>query len=854
MEADPLLRIAASGHDKITGRMAGSKSGLRSRSAQFIMQGSASAPALNREMRLNAEAQARIDGAYYGLASQPRLHDGAMHDGAGSLIAAYRQGSSQPPRAAAELDEASAIPEAAAAYSYDDEVYEAGPETIPEAIPEAIDETLAGAASILAEGDDGGAGLDGQQAEQHLTSSRPRTPKRYGVGGLPQPTKYNPMAPPPGFTLVKGRPPTPSQRPLISMPTRTLQARTPQSQSQSQSLMPLPPAPLQADEILQGYTPGGRRSLSTVGLKDGPVEAARRQPPPQQPQQQPRAPRVDVVEVGPASAAEAASAVDESVSGLPPYASGQSPAEGAESAVEPPPLTDALPAESAIHSPLVRAAVVATPPPASPPAGRLATPAFVPLGTAPHVPGVGLESSMANDVYRGERRERRPSGRGLAPPLSGAGVNMTSAASAAPTVSGAQVSMRARGQPAQQASREAAASEQRAGGSGSWRGTGGGGSPAVAETFGGAPPTYQPGPTPMGTQLQAPQLVGISGASAEPRGSQLLPLRVCGALIGPPTWHEGWERFAWEAAPYHPHAAAVAAAADRGEQWADAMAADDAEDYTLGYTPHSDAAPSSPARADASAHASHAAAEAAVGFGASVPPPPSSTERAASAFATMSGKELIKRVYTLAISMAEWRTPKAAAAGITGGSAAAAAAHTGSAAQPLIRHAVGKPAGCLCLELCETSAHVALRATLARLSRLAVAETDDNTAHVVHVISQLLPLLTELRRRLATARQALMRLVTTLPPAPPGAAPVGAVSVAKALLAMSADGSRHPGAEAARAAAPQVTSARERPRGEPPEPLATPLPSPLPLPCPCHPLCPCPALTIPSPPAHAIPR
>ena len=412
--------------------------------------------------------------------------------------------------------------------------------------------------------------------------------------------------------------------------------------------------------------------------------------------------------------------------------------------------------------------------------------------------------------------------------------------------------MRARGQPAQQASREAAASEQRAGGSGSWRGTGGGGSPAVAETFGGAPPTYQPGPTPMGTQLQAPQLVGISGASAEPRGSQLLPLRVCGALIGPPTWHEGWERFAWEAAPYHPHAAAVAAAADRGEQWADAMAADDAEDYTLGYTPHSDAAPSSPARADASAHASHAAAEAAVGFGASVPPPPSSTERAASAFATMSGKELIKRVYTLAISMAEWRTPKAAAAGITGGSAAAAAAHTGSAAQPLIRHAVGKPAGCLCLELCETSAHVALRATLARLSRLAVAETDDNTAHVVHVISQLLPLLTELRRRLATARQALMRLVTTLPPAPPGAAPVGAVSVAKALLAMSADGSRHPGAEAARAAAPQVTSARERPRGEPPEPLATPLPSPLPLPCPCHPLCPCPALAIPSPLALAL--
>ena len=123
---------------------------------------------------------------------------------------------------------------------------------------------------------------------------------------------------------------------------------------------------------------------------------------------------------------------------------------------------------------------------------------------------------------------------------------------------------------------------------------------------------------------------------------------------------------------------------------------------------------------------------------------------------------------------------------------------------PLIRHAVGKPAGCLCLELCEPQAFDALRAALPRLWR-----QDSSPGSPADTIRYLLPMLREFRTRLATARHALAQLASILPPAPDGATPLGAIAVARALLSMAADGSKHPGAAAARQVAPDVAAALE---------------------------------------------
>ena len=100
----------------------------------------------------------------------------------------------------------------------------------------------------------------------------------------------------------------------------------------------------------------------------------------------------------------------------------------------------------------------------------------------------------------------------------------------------------------------------------------------AARGGGGHAPMLQPPMARGGGELGSAQLAGVTGSSAsEPRGSQLLPLRVCGALIGPPTWQEGGEALAWETALYHPRAVAVAAAVDRGEDWT-------GDEYGLGAT------------------------------------------------------------------------------------------------------------------------------------------------------------------------------------------------------------------------------------------------------------------------------
>ena len=125
----------------------------------------------------------------------------------------------------------------------------------------------------------------------------------------------------------------------------------------------------------------------------------------------------------------------------------------------------------------------------------------------------------------------------------------------------------------------------------------------------------------------------------------------------------------------------------------------------------------------------------------------------------------------------------------------------GGGVVPLLAHAVGKPAGALCLELSEPAAEVALLAALPKLW----AMRDANNAW--QLVRYLLPMLAELRRRLTEARDALRKLHAALPPPPADAAPLSAVAVGRMLLAMAAEGSEHPGAAAARHAAPKVSEA-----------------------------------------------
>ena len=76
---------------------------------------------------------------------------------------------------------------------------------------------------------------------------------------------------------------------------------------------------------------------------------------------------------------------------------------------------------------------------------------------------------------------------------------------------------------------------------------------------------------PMASLTHTQQLAGASGAltgaSAEPRGSQLLPLRVCGTLVGPPSGRAGWQLFEWEGLPIDARVAALASKVDSGEEW-----------------------------------------------------------------------------------------------------------------------------------------------------------------------------------------------------------------------------------------------------------------------------------------------
>jgi hypothetical protein len=75
-------------------------------------------------------------------------------------------------------------------------------------------------------------------------------------------------------------------------------------------------------------------------------------------------------------------------------------------------------------------------------------------------------------------------------------------------------------------------------------------------------------------------------------------------------------------------------------------------------------------------------------------------------------------------------------------------------------------------------------------------------------IRELLPMLDELRHRIAVGRVALQRLSALLPPPPAGAAPTASLAIGLSLLSM-AGSSSHPGAEAARQAAPEVATALE---------------------------------------------
>ena len=124
---------------------------------------------------------------------------------------------------------------------------------------------------------------------------------------------------------------------------------------------------------------------------------------------------------------------------------------------------------------------------------------------------------------------------------------------------------------------------------------------------------------------------------------------------------------------------------------------------------------------------------------------------------------------------------------------------------PLVAHAVGKPAGALVMEMCEPAAEAALRMVLPKLLASAAEGGTGDSAGLL--VRYLVPMLAELRRRLSAAQHALQSLHQSLPPPPADAAPLSAVAVGRMLLSMAAEGSAHPGADAARVAAPDVARA-----------------------------------------------
>ena len=111
----------------------------------------------------------------------------------------------------------------------------------------------------------------------------------------------------------------------------------------------------------------------------------------------------------------------------------------------------------------------------------------------------------------------------------------------------------------------------------------------------------------------------------------------------------------------------------------------------------------------------------------------------------------------------------------------------------------------------DASAEAALRGALGKLARVAAAPGDAAAsaaaAAAAFALRALVPCLAELRRRVGAANAALARLHRSLPPPPANAAPLSAIAVGRMLLSMAGEASDHPGAEAAKAAAPEVADA-----------------------------------------------
>ena len=379
---------------------------------------------------------------------------------------------------------------------------------------------------------------------------------------------------------------------------------------------------------------------------------------------------------------------------------------------------------------------------------------------------------------------------------------------------------------------------------------------------------------------QQPSHTPVLSASAEPRGSQLLPLRVCGALLTSPVGHPSWDRFDW-AAPSrsatakggrHAHAHAHGLDDDAlGRPRTDGVGAhgrsqqpqvaagggtEGSQSGTRPNTPRAEQAPT-PQRegggepadgfgggegagtaaslADAAAlGAANAAVELAEGGGVGNPaaaePVPRKAEEEAGGGAEMAemadgagwrdaggsrgmlgslpGRELLARIHEAAVALTDKEFTWGGERGdvTTPGSGAPSASGGGLA--PLLGHAVGKPAGALCMELCEPAAEAALRAALPRLR-----SSDGAVSSAAQLVRYLIPMIGELRRRLTAARDALRKLHRSLPPPPADAAPLSAVAVGRMLLSMAAEGSEHPGAAAARVAAPEVSQALDEWQG-----------------------------------------
>ncbi len=844
--ADPMLQIAASAHAKIAGNNGlGNPQKRTAQRARFT--GSASAPALHREFTLSASANQAIQNqlGQNPLTTTPEAEAGAVRAAARSQAKALV---ASRPRAAATLSDASidAI-KALVRRAIDSVLAEAarashacgppassgggagGSSSAPMLPTEgaAMDAevfTAPRSAGIPLEAPDGGAGDAGIGSGGSNPFARL---KAAGPPAEPSPPAHPTAAPqqqqqpcawttgsgrPSPTPFVKGRVPTPTPlQPPPRPPGRSLTSppRTPPSLRPLPPAQPLPPAtvPLADDEVLVGSVANvaQRPLMATVGLRDGPAR--------------PAAVRAAGAGLGGSASAPPAAFVHDT-----PSAPSTTPRGGCL-------LVDSTEA----------AAAVGPPPPPPPP--QLSASQPMPLASCLAVDGGTRGGSDFRASAFGRTLEAAPVA------VAGVGTGLHASLSA---VSGTVKQRQPR-------------SEQQA-----------------------VPPPPPTQPPPMAAITHSAQLVGVTHAScAEPRGSQLLPLRVCGALTAAPAWQEGWEWFGWDVRPFDARAAEVAAAVDVGAEWpeeadelphpisapvegavpppptaklsaaptATGSAAEELGDAAaaaveqraagehpslVADSPLMDAACAQAASedglaaagegggaaagegggaADAEGGADAAAADAAlrtqlaqarsaareaIDPAAALASHDAPAEHASAEpdvtsprpLAEMGGRELLKAIYARAVRLSEKPAPSASRL------AAAPAA-------PLLRHALGKPAGCLCLELCEPGAYDALRAASHRLSRLeSQPGGEPQPGGLAETLRELLPMLGELRHRVAVGRWALRRLGAALPPAPAGAAPTAALAVGSSLLSMAGSGT-HPGAEAARQAAPEVAAALE---------------------------------------------